>query len=169
MSFPFKWELSILSPFQISSLHLGTKTLSQFSDIGYLTSERFCCQRLYTITARCAGPWLSSSVKSLFSWSRKGSIRAFDSVEILPAKSILSGKFLGASILATSVSRWSWSGMLIFPFFLNSFASGLHLFLLLMCYPVIPIFANWDKFSGSLRWFELADVNYMKKPQESQL
>ena len=34
-------------------------------------------------------------------------------VEILPARSILSGEFLLLSSLATLVSRWSWSGMMI--------------------------------------------------------
>ena len=123
MSWPLKWELSISSPFQISSLHRGTKIVSQFSGIRYfgslslnLSPEMFCCQRLFTITARCGeilGPCFSSSAKSLESWSRKGSAGACASVEILPTRSILSGVFLTASSLATSVSRWSWSGMLI--------------------------------------------------------
>ena len=74
------------------------------------------CQRLFAMTARCGdvlGPCFSSSVKSLESWSRKGSVEVCDSVEIVPTKSILPGGFLTASSLATSVSRWSWSGMLI--------------------------------------------------------
>ena len=56
MSRLLKWELSILSPFRISSLHLGIKILSQFSGIGdfesislNLSLESFCCQRLFTI------------------------------------------------------------------------------------------------------------------------
>ena len=60
MSWPLKWELSISSPFQISSLHRGTNIWSQFSGIGYydslslnLSPEMFCCQRLFTVTARC--------------------------------------------------------------------------------------------------------------------
>ena len=76
----------------------------------------FCCQRLFTITARCGeilGPCFSSSAKSLESWSGKASAGACASVEILPTKSILSGEFLTASSLATWVSRWSWPGMLI--------------------------------------------------------
>ena len=123
MSWPLKWELSIFSPSQISSLHRGAKILSQFSGIGYFDSlslnlypEMFCCQRLFTITARCGdmlGPCFSSSAKSLESWSRKESAGACASVEILPTKSILSGEFLTASSLATSLSRWSWSGILI--------------------------------------------------------
>ena len=60
MSWPFKWELSIFLPFQISSLRVGTKILSQFPGTGYYDSlflnlfpERFCCQRFFTIIARC--------------------------------------------------------------------------------------------------------------------
>ena len=56
MSRRLNWELSILSPFRISSLHLGKKILSQFSGIGdfesislNLSLENFCCQRLFTI------------------------------------------------------------------------------------------------------------------------
>ena len=123
MSWPLKWELYIFSPFQISSLHLGINILSQFSGIEYfdslsldLSPEMFCCQRLFTMTARSGdtlGPCFSSSAKSLESWSRKGSVGACDSVEISPTKSILSGEFLTASRLANSVSRWPWSGMLI--------------------------------------------------------
>ena len=44
------------------------------------------------MTARCGdvlGPCFSSSVKSLESWSRKGSVEVCDSVEIVPTKSIL--------------------------------------------------------------------------------
>ena len=77
-----------------SSLHLGTKILSQFSGIGYfgslslnLSPPMFYCQRLFTITARCGdilGPCFSSSAKSLESWCRKESVGACDSVEILP-------------------------------------------------------------------------------------
>ena len=123
LSWPLKWELSIFSRSQNSSLHLGTKILSQFSGIGYFNSvflnlspEMFCCQRLFTIIFRCGdilGPFFSSSAKYLEIWPRKGSVGTCDSVEILPNKSILSGKFQAASSLATSVSRWSWSGMLI--------------------------------------------------------
>ena len=123
LSWPLKWELSIFSRSQNSSLHLGTKILSQFSGIGYfdslslnLSPKMFCCQSLFIITARCGeilGPCFSSPAKSLESWSRKGSAGACASVEILPTRSILSGVFLTASSLATSVSRWSWSGMLI--------------------------------------------------------
>ena len=140
LSWPLKWELSIFSPFQISSLHRGTKILSQFSGIGYfdslslnLSPEMFCCQRLFTITARCGeilGPCFSSSAKSLESWSRKGSAGACASVEILPTRSILSGVFLTASSLATSVSRWSWSGMLILSSGISS-SSEITIYLLL--------------------------------------
>ena len=56
MSRLLKWELSILSPFRISLLHLEIKILSQFPGIGdfesislYLSLESFCCQRLFTI------------------------------------------------------------------------------------------------------------------------
>ena len=59
----------------------------------------FCCQRLFTITARCGdilGPCSSSSAKSLESCSRKRSVETFDSVEILPTKSMLPGEFLAA-------------------------------------------------------------------------
>ena len=76
----------------------------------------FCCQILFTITARWGeilGPCFSSSTKSLESWSRKRSAGACASVGILPTKSILPGEFLTVSSLATSVSRWSWSWMLI--------------------------------------------------------
>ena len=52
---------------------------------------------------------------------------------------------------------------------LNSYAPAAHLFLLSMYYPVTLIFANWNPFHGLLRWFELADVNCMKKPHECQL
>ena len=108
MSLSLTWELRIFSPFQISSLHLRTKILSQFFGIGYfdslslnLSPEMFCCQRLFTITARCGDifePCFSSSAKSLESWSRTGSVGVYDLMEILPTKSILSGEFLTASI-----------------------------------------------------------------------
>ena len=76
----------------------------------------FCCQSLFTITARCgniSGPCVSSSAKSVESCCRKGSVGPCDSVEILLTKYILFGEFLTPSSLATSVSRWLWSGMLI--------------------------------------------------------
>ena len=94
-------------------MHLGTKILSQFSGSGYFSSlslnsclESFCCQRLFTITDRCGdilGPCLSSSAKSLESWSRKSFVGGYDSVEIMLAKSILFGEFPAVSSLATLV------------------------------------------------------------------
>ena len=134
MSWPLTWESSMLSPFQISSLHLRTKILLQFFGIGYfdslslnLSPEIFWCYRLFTITARCGdilGPWFSSSAKSIENWSKKGSVWAFDLVEILPDKSNLSGEFLAASILATSVTRYFWSGMLILSSGISSSSSS---------------------------------------------
>ena len=43
------------------------------------------------------------------------------------------------------------------------------MFLQSIYYPVIPIFANWSTCYGPLKWFELADVNCMKKPHGCQL
>ena len=43
------------------------------------------------------------------------------------------------------------------------------MFLPSIYYPVILIFANWNTCYGPLIWFELADVNRMKKPHGCQL
>ena len=122
-SWPLMWELSIFSPFQISLLHLETKILSQFSRTRYFDNlslnqspKMFCCQGLFTITARCGdilGPCFSLTAKSLESYARNRSAETCDLVEILPTKSILSGEFLAARSVTTSLWRWSWSGMLM--------------------------------------------------------
>ena len=81
-----------------------------------LSTENYCCKRLFTTTARCGDilePCFSSNAKCLKEGFRNGSVCVCDSVEILPTKSILSGGFSTVNSLAASVSRWSWSGMLI--------------------------------------------------------
>ena len=93
-------------------------------------SRKVLLPKLFTIT-RCGdilGPRFSSSAKSLESWSRKGSVGACDSVEILPAKSIMSGEFLAVSSLTTSVLRWTWSGILILSSGISSSEVSTNLF-----------------------------------------
>ena len=51
-------------------------------------------------------------------------------VKILPAKPILSGEFLTANSLVSSVSRWSWSGMLILSSEISSSSSEASTYLL---------------------------------------
>ena len=51
----------------------------------------------------------------------------------------------------------------------NSYVPAVHMFSPSIYYPEILIFANWNTCYGPLRWFELENVNCMKKPHGCQL